>query len=1362
MLRAENLQNEKIISALEGLGLDGGELAAAEKYLGGEVDEEALAGFTFRDLTQMPSEKTEALEALFSSFFNKKRYEEAAKLFNLVYAVGGSTCHACFRYIYEFNNVMQKDLMQVDRARALAVYIQNVADNYRQMGMYNFRAAMNTFAKSDPQIVLRAYQEYKGKYSNGKIILLTLYFYMRCGKNELAAATCKSGKTGKSASSGQPTEGVLGGIKKLLGGKNQSGNGEDIAREDSLYGLNLGEEILNDRDKSLLREYEEMVVAPLGIVFHPDASKDPVIVEIKRRIFQGGLSGSALNGNDTAKAASAKVTLSQAKTFQAMSSPELLRGLRGRAVNETVFQLLGGCAYVNYMLSERLRSVVMVCAAVSAEQMLGEMADMDLRQELEQIGGRLEELFGFSGRETIAWAADQVQKGVNYRAAVNEDCLKAILRGQFFRYRDEFLEGYNRAEYQAAAVMAEIIKESDPELYRQEVLVNSRDTQRDKVKDLLLQGGGNMQMPPECGDYLGGRADLSALYAVRDQLAGSSYGINWQCRKALEQYYDTYADEDFYGRCMAFMALREACYFFTVFQAKASEKEAFQCELEHIFLGFKHEGLKLADQLKVVSLLIDGTYETNRKQAVTEGCISIFQQYLAEDTKGTAEVFSQAGADGRCFALQVYDREANLRITEENRKNAEIALDEFAKGKDAWQEQILSYTQDSSKQVRQELERMLADRPGWREQVTALLSSKKAAERELGIRVLTGWNTPQDRENLRKLYEKEKNAKVRALLESALGCAPTGEEEGKGGAEPVLTREDKVKELHKGGKKRSLAWAYETPFCPVHKKNGEPASEEYLQALLLCYSSMPKPGVSADAALLAADLEPRELALYVGELFDKWMEAGAEAKKRWVLYAASIHGGSDIIKRLHHQIQEWPQNARGAIASDAVQALALSPQPQALLIVDGIARKFKFKQVKTAAGQALEFAASQLGLTREQLEDRIVPSLGFDEHMERRFDYGNRSFTVTITPSLEVEVFDENGKKLKNMPAPGAKDDAEKAAASYAAFKEMKKQMKATVSSQKQRLEMALSTERLWTAPAWRALFVENPIMHQFAIGLIWGVYEGHKLVQSFRYMEDGSFNTEDEEEYILPEPGSESVSGTAPEPVSKSVPSQPETVAGALTEPVAETVAGALTEPVEGSVSECVAGGSVAGQVQIGLVHPLELSAESLETWKQQLEDYEITQPVEQLNRAVYCLTQEERESKSLERFGGMILNDLSLGGKLTAMGWYRGSVQDAGCFDTYYREDVSLGLGAELHFSGSYVGSGSMGGEEVTMYDVRFYKAGTIERGSYCYDEAEGEKQLPLKDIPPRYFSEIVWQLTKATASSKERDEDWKAERR
>ncbi len=985
-------------------------------------------------------------------------------------------------------------------------------------------------------------------------------------------------------------------------------------------------------------------------------------------------------------------------------------GPSGRVIDRSLFLLAGGCAYVNYMLSEKLYQTVKTCCAVDLDLMLSAFCALDPRGEIGRTGGDWDDLFGIPSRELLAWVVRQMQNDKrNLVISVREEEGKKILRAQLRKHPSAFLECYRNAEYGATAKMAQIMKEETPALYREEVLERAEE-QKKKLIDLFDPNG---NFPQECKDYLEGRTDLQTLYSVRNRLPVPYYGsYRYGGRRPLEQYVQVYHDEEFYGRCMVVMALLQDRYFFTGFTAKPAQKEEFERELRHIFSGLHLAGMGVAQQLQIITFMIDETYETNQKQAITQGGIPIFQQYLAQRTQETVTAFSEAGAVGRYYGLLVYGSEAALQVTEENRESCQAALTEFAKGKDAWQEQILSFSQDSSKLVKEELERMLVERPGWRTQVTKLLSSKKASERELGIRVLAKWNTPQDRQALEELYAREKNAKVRALLDTVSGheaaAGESGENAGESGAaqvNPALAREDLVKNLHKGGKKRTLAWACETPFSPVHRQGGELAAEEYLQALLLCYSSMAKPGISADAALLAQDLEPQELAVYVGELFDKWMSAGAEAKKRWVLYAASIHGGSDMVQRLHHQIQEWPQQARGAIAADAVQALALSPQPQALLIVDGIARKFKFKQVRAAAGQALEFAASQLGLTREQLEDKIVPSLGFDEHMERRFDYGSRSFTVTVTPALEVEVYDGSGKKLKNMPAPGARDDGEKAAAAYAEFKEMKKQMKATVTSQKQRLELALSSERLWSAAAWRELFVCNPIMHQFAIGLIWGVYEEHKLVQSFRYMEDGSFNTEDEEEYVLPGISSEEESET-----------------------------------------------------QIGLVHPIELTKESLEAWKQQLEDYEITQPIEQLGRTVYYLTSEEQKSGSLERFGGMVLNDLSLGGKLTALGWYRGSVQDAGCFDTYYREDASVGLGAELHFSGSFVGSGSMGGEEITVYDVRFYKAGTIERGSYCYDEAKGDKQLPLKEIPPRYFSEIVWQMTKATASSKERVEDWK----
>ena len=86
------------------------------------------------------------------------------------------------------------------------------------------------------------------------------------------------------------------------------------------------------------------------------------------------------------------------------------------------------------------------------------------------------------------------------------------------------------------------------------------------------------------------------------------------------------------------------------------------------------------------------------------------------------------------------------------------------------------------------------------------------------------------------------------------------------------------------------------------------------------------------------------------------------------------------------------------------------------------------------------------------------------------------------------------------------------------------------------------------------------------------------------------------------------------------------------------------------------------------------------------------------------------------------------------------------------FYREDVTervkaedglyilKGTAAEMHFSGCYI---AVENEEVTIENVRFYHPGTIEHGSYVYDEADNEKAIPLEKVPPRYFSEIVYQL-------------------
>ena len=599
---------------------------------------------------------------------------------------------------------------------------------------------------------------------------------------------------------------------------------------------------------------------------------------------------------------------------------------------------------------------------------------------------------------------------------------------------------------------------------------------------------------------------------------------------------------------------------------------------------------------------------------------------------------------------------------------------------------VLAAAGDSSKQIRELAVTIYAARPEWAADFEQLLQAKKAAVRLIGVEVLSKLNR---REPLEKALETEKNAKVADAIRAALGAeAPAA-----GGSAAELAAE-----LVKGNKLKKLSWLLGQELPKLRRADGTPAEDVIRDAILLSYCELGRVGRSDTAATLAEGLDRSDLEKLACEVYERWFGAGAQAKHKWVLSFAAVFGGTAMTPRLQKAIHDWPEHQRGAIACDAVMALALSTDPAAIVIVDGLSRKFKFRQVKQAAAAALENAARELGITAEELADWIVPDLGFGVDGKRVFDYGKRSFTVRLTPTLELEITNDQGKAVKNMPAPGKTDDS-RANDAYEQFKTMKKQIKATVTAQRARLESALSAARFWDTERWQALFVGNPIMHQFAMSLIWGIYEDGKLTDTFRYMEDGSFNTVDEEEYTLPE------------------------------------------------------------KAVIGLVHPVELDGDTLEGWKQQLEDYEIKQSVDQLARQVFTLDKARAGEKVLEDFGGKNLNGLSLSGKMLSQGWYRGSVQDGGVFYCFYREDPTVGMGAELRFSGSAVGFDD--GEPVTVYDAVFY-TGTVNRGSYVYDKVPEENLVALGDVPARYYSEILLHLTKATASSTETDSNWRADRK
>lgn len=601
---------------------------------------------------------------------------------------------------------------------------------------------------------------------------------------------------------------------------------------------------------------------------------------------------------------------------------------------------------------------------------------------------------------------------------------------------------------------------------------------------------------------------------------------------------------------------------------------------------------------------------------------------------------------------------------------------------------------DDSKIIRDKVASLLSTYEDCKEDVLGALSSKKTAVREIAARILINFDMRNFKDEIEKFAEKEKNEKVKVLLLNIINADYLDKD--------ILESADTINsyciERLKKTSYTPPEWMPISGFNEVKYEDGKPICVEVITYLISKYSLENVVERNLTAEKVMEKCSKSDLDLLGNEILNIWINNGADTKEKWVLALVSAMGSFNVINTLKAQIDIWSKSSRGAIACEAVKALALNGSDDALIIIDSIARKFKHKQIKKGAEEAFISAAKMFNLTEEDLADKIIPDLGFDKRGERIFDFGSRSFTVTLGLDFSFKITDNSGKIIKTLPKPNKADDELKAKEATNEFKALKKQIKTIVSTQSLRLEMALSVNRLWKKKDWEKLFVGNPIMHNFSLGLVWGVYEEGELKDSFRYMEDGTFNTKDEEEYTLAE------------------------------------------------------------NALIGLVHPLEMDTETLEAWQQQFEDYEIVQPFPQLQRKVYSVTEEEKAMSNIERFAGTKINGFSLLGKLTKMGWYRGSVQDAGCYYQFYKEDEKIGVGAELQFN--YLGVGYED-EETTIYELIFYKANTVERGSYVYDEVTDENTIEPVNVPRRFFSEILYDVDRALEAKTGFAANWKLDR-
>ncbi|MGW4806763.1 DUF4132 domain-containing protein [Kitasatospora sp. NPDC004272] len=378
----------------------------------------------------------------------------------------------------------------------------------------------------------------------------------------------------------------------------------------------------------------------------------------------------------------------------------------------------------------------------------------------------------------------------------------------------------------------------------------------------------------------------------------------------------------------------------------------------------------------------------------------------------------------------------------------------------------------------------------------------------------------------------------------------------------------------------------------------ESAVRNLLTVLQLGKLREPYPGLALVAPALRADT----LAAFGWALFEEWRQSGMPASGSWALHALGVLGDDATVRLLTPVVREWPGQGAHQRAVEGLDVLAVIGTDAALLHLHGIAQRVKFKALKARAQEKIAEVAEGLGLTAEQLGDRLVPDLGLEPDGSTVIDYGSRTFTVGFDEQLRPYVKDADGKRRKDLPAPGVKDDAELAPAERKRFAALKKDARTLAADQSARLEAAMVAERTWSAGEFTDLLVAHPLLGHLVRRLVWtAAPAGGDDGTAFRVAEDRSYADVHDGPFALP----------------------PDAV--------------------------------------VRLAHPLHLAPADLAAWAELFADYEILQPFRQLGRPVAALTEEEAAGHRLRRFEGHTVPVGRLLG-MTKRGWRRGEPQDAG----------------------------------------------------------------------------------------------------
>lgn len=573
------------------------------------------------------------------------------------------------------------------------------------------------------------------------------------------------------------------------------------------------------------------------------------------------------------------------------------------------------------------------------------------------------------------------------------------------------------------------------------------------------------------------------------------------------------------------------------------------------------------------------------------------------------------------------------------------------------------------------------------------LEAKKASVRSAAVTLLTAAQSPTAATVLEERLDKESDDSVRDQILLALDHV--WEAQGK-----KISREQIERRITRAAGKLTrppVSWIDETQLPPLYfAEDGPTLKPEEVRYLLYRQSRTREMQPDVECKPLCAMLDRKSGGDFALAVLRMYLGTKMAADDRWALALAGILGDDRIVPVLMTSIRAWVDAKRGKLAEYAAQALALLGSDVALCAVDALSIRYRSKQknIGKAASEAFAAAAERLGITVDELGDRVVPWLGFEPSGVRMIECGDKRIEARIGLDFKLQFRDlVKGKRISTLPASIPAEIRSE-------FKDLAATLREVHKGQLGRLENLMVRQFRWPLPRWQELFLVHPVLFPFTTRLVWGLYDEGKLQSTFRALEDHSLTNATDEAVTLPD--------------------------------------------------------SATSQTTIGIVHPLELSRDQRRAWAVHWTDYAVQSPFPQLERSVVRVTEAEQSTRLSANYEDAELNAMTFRGRAERLGWQRGSVCDAGGITSYRKCFPSAGVDVILELDGMFIGAGMY--DSIKLGRFCFVKSGSVSVGSYVYDEPKDENDERLVcfgDVPPVVFSETMGALARIAGAQTEVDE-------